>query len=333
MHRKTIEFNESTALRGSLPFIPQVEVHRMKNHLTLGRVLLGGLLSCMVGALGCSRLPSDVKPNPQAIVKLRADFQKVRGAGESSATTDQPLADPVGWGTLRGVFKLGGTAPDRQFLKVDKDTTVCGVTNKIMSEDLVVSSEGGIRDVLIFVNQKLADDEPWTHPSAKLGKSDEVIFDQKGCVFTTHLLALQSSQPIRISNSDSVGHNANLAANANPRFDQTVAGNASAVYQPTAEERQPFPVSCAIHPWMKAWIIMRNNSYFAVSSADGSFEIANLPAGVDLEFRVWQERTGFVKKAKVGGAEAKWSGGKFKQQVKADGVTDFVVELDAASFK
>jgi len=305
----------------------------MRNQFTLGKAIIGILLGGCVSAIGCSRLPGDVKANPQTIAQLRNDFQKVRGAGDSGGTADQPQAEPVGWGTLRGAFKLGGSAPARAALKIDKDTSVCGVGGPVLSEELVVSSDGGIRDVLIFVNQKLSDDEPWTHPTAKSGKSDEVIFDQKGCVFTTHLLALQSSQPIRISNSDTVGHNANLAANANSRFDQTVAGNASVVYQPTAEERQPFPVSCAIHPWMKAWMIMRNNSYFAVSKADGSFEIPNLPAGVDLEFRVWQERTGFVKKALVGGAEAKWSGGKFKQQVKADAVTEFLVELDASSFK
>jgi len=289
-------------------------------------------LSINLGAVGCGRL-RDVKPNPQSIAKLRADLDKVRGGGDSGGKTDQPATDPVGWGTLRGVFKLGGTAPERQVLKIEKDTSVCAANGPVLSEDLVVSSDGGIRDVLIFVNQKLSEEEPWTHPSAKLGKMDEVVFDQKGCLFTTHLLALQASQPIRISNSDSVGHNANLAANANPRFDQTVAGNASALYQPKAEERQPFPVSCAIHPWMKAWIITRNNSYFAVSKADGSVEIPNLPAGVDLEFRVWQERSGFVKKAKLGGADAKWSGGKFMQQVKADAVTEFMVEMDPSTFK
>ena len=49
--------------------------------------------------------------------------------------------------------------------------------------------------------------------------------------------------------------------------------------------------------------------------------------------RVWQERSRFVKKAKVGGADVKWNGGKFKQRVQADAVTEFNVELDASSFK
>lgn len=307
----------------------------MKNHSRMRLLLCAATAALLfVGASGCGRSIGDVKANPIAVAKLRADLEKLRDAGDGGAgAADQPQADPVGWGTLKGAFKFGGSAPDRVALTIDKDTSVCAANGPVLSEDLVVGADGGIRDVLIFVNQKLSDDEPWTHSSAKLGKSDEVLFDQKGCLFTTHLLAVQSTQPIRLSNSDSVGHNANLAANANPRFDQTIAANASAIYQPKAEEREPFPVSCAIHPWMKAWMVTRNNSYFAVSKADGSFEIPNLPAGVDLEFRVWQERSRFVKKAKVGGTEVKWNGGKFKQRVQADAVTEFNVELDASSFK
>lgn len=281
---------------------------------------------------GCGRL-SDVDANPQRAALIRAELAKAAGGGESTGGSDQPVADPTGWGTLRGAFKLGGSAPARQALAVEKDKDVCLANGQLLAEDLVVGSDGGIQNVLIFVSQALSEDEPWTHPSAKPGKTDEVVFDQKFCVFTTHLLAVQASQPIRLTNSDTVGHNANLAANANPRFDQTIAANASAVYQPTAEERQPFPVSCAIHPWMKAFMITRKNSYFAVSKADGTFEIPNLPAGVDLEFRVWHERLGFVKAASLGGKDVKWSGGKFKYKVDPDGVSDFQVVLDASAFK
>lgn len=290
-------------------------------------------LPCGVVAAGCNRLPSDVRADAQTASAIRAEFEKASGGSEEATESEAASAEPTGWGTLKGVFKLGGSTPEKKALTIDKDTAVCSANGPVYSEDLVVGADGGIRDVLIFVSQPLKDEEPWTHPSAKAGKADEVIFDQKGCVFTTHLLAVQASQPIRLKNSDTVGHNANLAANANPRFDQTIAGNASTVYQPTAEERQPFPVSCAIHPWMKAWIITRNNGYFAVSKADGSFEIPNLPAGVELEFRVWQERAGFVKKAKLGGQAVSWSGGKFKQRVDADGVTEFQVEIDASTFK
>jgi hypothetical protein len=40
---------------------------------------------------------------------------------------------------------------------------------------------------------------------------------------------------------------------------------------------------------MLAYILPRNDKYFAVTAADGSFEIANVPAGEPVEIQVWHE--------------------------------------------
>jgi hypothetical protein len=197
----------------------------------------------------------------------------------------------------------------------------------------VIGPDGGLANVLIFVSQKLPDDEPWTHPDSKPGKSDEVVFDQKECVFLTRLLALQSSQPIRIKNSDPVGHNTSLKPKKNPAYDQTIPSNAAGLYQPKAEEDQPFPVACAIHPWMKAYMITRRNSYFAVTKPDGSFEISNLPAGVELEFRVWQERTNFMQEVTVNGTSEKWAKGRFKRTLNAGETTSLEVQIPGTLFQ
>ena len=40
---------------------------------------------------------------------------------------------------------------------------------------------------------------------------------------------------------------------------------------------------------MTAYLLPRKNGYFAITDADGNFEIANVPAGEPLEFQVWHE--------------------------------------------
>jgi len=42
---------------------------------------------------------------------------------------------------------------------------------------------------------------------------------------------------------------------------------------------------------MKAYAIFRKDGYVAVSAADGTFEIPDLPAGEVIEFQVWHERS------------------------------------------
>ncbi len=238
------------------------------------------------------------------------------GSGGPAATAggaEKAGPEPIGWATLQGKFVLAGQAPPRQPLKVDKETEVCAPGGKqVLSEDLVVNSDGGIKDVVIYVTSKLSDEEPWTHPSMKPGSlTDPVPFDQKACVFLSHVMAMRTSQPLHIMNSDPVGHNTNMSPGKNAGFNQIIVAGGSMDYTATSEESAPFSVTCSIHPWMGSYILIRDNGYFAVSAPDGTFEIPNLPAGIELEFRVWQEKTKFVQNVTVDGASEKWSKGKF----------------------
>jgi len=299
------------------------------------KIAIGSVVSLVAIAGGCGRkLPKNVSPDLEVAKSLRAELAAGGGESESSDSPSAAAATPTGWATLSGVFKVTGDRPAAATLSVDKDQGVCAPGGKqVLSQEFVIGPDGGLGNVLIFVSQKLPDDEPWTHPDAKPGKSDEVVFDQKECVFLTRLVALQASQPIRIKNSDPVGHNTSLKPKKNPAYDQTIPSNAAGLYQPKAEEDQPFPVACAIHPWMKAYMITRKNSYFAVTKPDGSFEIPNLPAGVELEFRVWQERLNFVQDVTVNGSGEKWAKGRFKRTLTPGETTKLDVQLAGGLFQ
>jgi hypothetical protein len=39
------------------------------------------------------------------------------------------------------------------------------------------------------------------------------------------------------------------------------------------------PLKCNAHPWMRAWLGVTANPFFAVSGSDGSFTIKGLPPG------------------------------------------------------
>lgn len=306
----------------------------MKRHWKT--VFLGTLGTLVTAASGCgSKLPINVSPDLAVATSLRSELESGNDANASSdAAPSEGTAMPTGWATLSGVFKVVGDRPSAAPLTIDKDQAVCAPGGRpVLSQEFVIGPDGGLANVLVFVSQKLPDEEPWTHSESRSGKSDEVLFDQKECVFLTRLLALQYTQPIRIKNSDPVGHNTSLKPKKNPAYDQTIPSNAAGLYQPKAEEDQPFPVACAIHPWMKAYMITRRNSYFAVTKPDGSFEIPNLPAGVELEFRVWQERTNFLQEVTVNGASEKWAKGRFKRTLTAGETTSLEVQIPSSLFQ
>lgn len=289
-----------------------------------GRLTAGVVVLC--GLVGCSR-QSDVGPryDTAAVASIREGFGSTETAEESSEEAGS-VAQPTGFATLRGTFRLDGEAPALPKLTITKDENVCAPGGKtVYSQDVVVDpSSKGIANVLLFAENIPAD---WVHESAQ-GNSDEVIFDQKECIFLTHVVAVQSSQKLRALNSDPVGHNLMVSS-----FNQTIPSGGYAIYEPGKELRAPVPMRCAIHPWMAAWFINRDNAYFAVTQPDGSFEIANLPAGVPLEFKVWQEKAQWLKDVTVDGKATTWPKGKMTITLEPDQETNLDVVISSAVFQ
>ena len=50
-------------------------------------------------------------------------------------------------------------------------------------------------------------------------------------------------------------------------------------------------ISCALHPWSKAWILAFDHPYFAVTARNGSFDIGDIPAGT-YKVKAWHPRLG-----------------------------------------
>lgn len=302
--------------------------------------------ACLVcGALiiaGCAR---PVAENPHVVASNVVSLKQAFGAGAAAAgpAATAVAAEPTGWSTLKGKFVLAGAAPARSPLKVDKDQTVCAPGGKtVLDEELVVDASGGIKDVAIFVTTKIpANDPKWEHPdfAAKATAVNELPFDQEKCVFLSHLFIMRSTQTLTIKNSDDVGHNTSINPSAGSKAASAnilLPAKSSSTYKPVGESSVPNSVSCSIHPWMSALLLTRNNPYYAVSAADGTFEIPNVPAGVELEFAVWQQKAGSLTKVTVqegsgAAAEQAWKRGRFKRTLTADQPLEMTVTLDAAN--
>lgn len=263
--------------------------------------------------------------------------RKVLEAGvASSGAAEVALAEPTGWATVTGKFTLSGTAPANPTLTIDKDTAVCragGTENRVV----VIGPGNGIQNVLIYVSSKVPNDNPaWIHESYEKVRTAEVTFDQKNCVFLSRVGVMWAPQTMMVKNSDSVGHNTKLDSTFGAKSENfTVPANSPGIaYLPGgASTRGPFPVSCSIHPWMIASMMVCENPYFAVTAEDGSFTIENVPAGVELEFRVWHEKPSFIRdEVSVNGSPTKWKRGAFKHKSEDGDTLTLNVVMDAAVF-
>lgn len=289
-------------------------------------------LACLALA-GCERRLPALQSANGGNVKVLAEHMKGSGGDSAESAAAPALAEPTGFGTLKGRFKLVGTAPERAALKIDKEQDICAPGGKrVLEESLVVSSDGGIRDVAVFLVMPNfpSGDEKWEHPDYASQKDATVIFDQKECIFLSHVFIARATQKIDIKNSDPIGHNTKIE-HENP-FNKTIPAMSSLDYSPELPSPQPVPVSCSIHPWMAANMMFSNTPLYAVSKEDGTFEIANVPAGVELTFRAWQERAKVLPEVTLDGNQVNWKRG-FKVTLEPDQTLELNVEVNESVFQ
>ncbi|NBW95503.1 MAG: hypothetical protein EBR28_01915 [Planctomycetia bacterium] len=277
-------------------------MHRLRSFAAVGCLLVSGCRPERVATPG-----ADV----EAARTLHATF-----VSASSATGDTAAASTgTGWGTLKGRFVFAGSPAAAKPLVADKDTEVCSKGGmKLLDRSLLVDpSTKGLANVVVFARKVTrVKDGPSSTP---------VVFDQKQCEFLAPVFAARVGQPIDVKNSDPIGHNTNIAGSD---FNQLIPAGGGTTYVPKAETGMPTMVTCNVHPWMKAYMVFRKDGYVAVSAADGSFTIPDLPAGELLEFQVWHERsTGPNGALGLDKPDLKWTPkGRFQLTIQPDELKD-----------
>lgn len=202
-----------------------------------------------------------------------------------------PTVLSADWGSLKGRFVIDGEVPKPAPLTVTKDQ-FC-IDSHPIDESIVVGEEGGLANVVVFVRPGRRDKID-VHPDYAAQMSKPVVLDNVGCHFLPHVTLVRTGQPMSLRNSDPVGHNTNLGV-----FNQIIPSGSESQTKIDRASPLPIPVSCNIHPFMKGFVLVQDHPYMAVSAADGTFQIENLPAGKrDLAY--WHELPGPLKNLKVG---------------------------------
>ena len=193
------------------------------------------------------------------------------------------------WGDLTGKFVYDGHVPTPAKVDVTKDQEVFG-KEMLVDESLKVGPGGELANVVIYcrtpnvtVNMELANNV-----------APKVVYDNKGGKFVPHILTVWlDKQTVVLHNSDPVGHNSNVQPLGDAAINPLLPANSSVDHKFNRQQTIPVPVGCNIHPWMKGYILPRNNPYATVSKDDGTFKIEKLPVG-EHEFQLWQEKAGYV---------------------------------------
>lgn len=210
----------------------------------------------------------------------------------------------AGEGSITGTVKLSGTPPHMKGIDMSKDP-YCVSQHKdkpVTLENVVVGSGGGLENVVLYISQGLSASE------SSAVSSQEPSFDQKGCMYTPHVMAVNPDEKFKVVTSDQTTHNIHplpAPGAGNIGWNKSQPPGAPPIISEWKNQEIAIPVKCNIHPWMHGWHVVVKGPY-AVTDDNGNFTIKNVPAG-SYTVTAWQEDLG-TQTAKVtvaGGAAAK----------------------------
>ena len=203
-------------------------------------------------------------------------------AGVSLAAMVVPVPTP-GAGTITGKVTYTGTPPKMKPIDMSKEP-VCAkehAASPVLTENVVTGPGNSVQWAVVYVSAGDQGSTPGTQT---------LKFDQKGCQYMPHVLAMQVNQPFEVVNSDPHLHNIHPLPKINSEWNKSQPPGTPPLTE-KYDKPEFIPVKCNVHPWMHGYFIVLNTSHYSVTGNDGSFTIKGLPPG-KYTLTAWQEQFG-----------------------------------------
>ncbi len=228
----------------------------------------------------------------------------------SEAPTETPAEAPptpidqTTVATITGKVLFEGAKPKLKAIMMDQDP-VCvqkHTGSTAYTEDGAVNGNGTLPNVFVYVKQGA---EKYTFATP----TEQAVLDQNGCTYKPHVLGIQVGQDLHITSSDPTTHNIHPMPKDNREWNESQAPGAAPLEKKFARTEVMIPVKCNQHPWMRAYIGVMRNPFFAVTGSDGTFTIKGLPPG-EYTIEAWSAGFGSgqvrqEQKVTVGAKESK----------------------------
>ena len=117
--------------------------------------------------------------------------------------------------SLSGTVTFNGPRPERAVLLTESDPkcTVLHTDEPLLSDREIVSEDGGIKDVFVYIKEAPGGEYPVP--------TQQKVLDQVGCRYIPHVLGVQVGQELRIENNDPTLHNVRSFARKNRPFNNS----------------------------------------------------------------------------------------------------------------
>jgi Carboxypeptidase regulatory-like domain len=227
---------------------------------------------CLLGAIGCGQ----------------------KGNGQSSGSTSEEGAAPAGpvltldpatTGTITGAVMLQGAPPTIGPIDMGAAPPCLKLNETRVVPPVVVTGPGGsLANVVVYLKSGVGNYKFET-------PTEPVSLEQHGCMYVPRVVALMTNQQLEVQNNDPVLHNVRPVLKDNKSWNQSQTVGGPPIMASFAKSEFAAHILCNVHPWMRSYLFVFNNPYYAVTSTTGTFELKNVPPGT-YTIEAWQEKYG-----------------------------------------
>lgn len=220
--------------------------------------------------------------------------------------------DVSGGGKLSGKISFSGTAPDSLKFPIEKNPEICGTGIREVRE-VTVDGGGGLQHSVVYFT-KISAGKKWPAPEKNAwGTPTGYELNQKTCTFVPWIMVVEDKKELIIINRDPVLHNIHtyeLIPSGTKFVRVTMFNEAQPTQGYTFKKKirmrrgDSMKVECDAHNFMHAYMKVLKNPYYAITAADGSYSIDQIPAG-KYKVTVWHSSLGkVVKDVEIGAGGA-----------------------------
>ncbi len=207
-----------------------------------------------------------------------------RNSGQPAATSRIPVTGPTG--SIAGTLTYNGPVSTASIdTSMDPACAMGGGSDRLPVEQIAVKN-GKLANVFVYIKSG-----PPQAMNAASSSTEPVIMDQQHCRYVPHVIGVLAGGTVEFRNSDPTMHNIHTTSVDNQAIDISQSPRGAPVRKQFAHPEILLPVRCNNHPWMNAFINVSATPFFAVSDANGHFDIAGLPPG-DYVLGLAQEKLG-----------------------------------------
>jgi plastocyanin len=186
-------------------------------------------------------------------------------------------------GTIKGKVKFAETPPKDEVIQTNKNQDYCG--NTLPANKYLISPSGEIENVIVLIE------------NIDKGKSipkEPVVINNHKCAFDPKIIIGFKGTQLEIKNSDPILHNTHLYQDGKTLYNVALPNKGDDIKRPIRKVGL-VDVKCDTHKWMRGYVYVSEHPYVAVTGADGSFSLTDVPPG-KYKVKAWHAALGEVTK-------------------------------------